>query len=73
MKKLNLLFLFLSSILFGNNFELTKEEIDYLNSKKIISMCVDPDWEPFEKINKYGFHAYLFFQMVPNQGQRTLK
>ena len=54
MKKLNLLFLFLSSILFGNNFELTKEEINYLNSKKIISMCVDPDWEPFEKINKYG-------------------
>ena len=41
MKKLNLLFLFLSSILFGNNFELTKEEIDYLNSKKIISMRVD--------------------------------
>ena len=64
MKKLNLLFLFLSSILFGNNFELTKEEIDYLNSKKIISMCVDPDWEPFEKINKYGFHEGISADII---------
>ena len=64
MKKLNLLFLFLSSILFGNNFELTKEEINYLNSKKIISMCVDPDWEPFEKINKYGFHEGISADII---------
>ena len=64
MKKINLLFLFLSSILFGNNFELTKEEINYLNSKKIISMCVDPDWEPFEKINKYGFHEGISADII---------
>lgn len=35
---------------------LTKEEINYLNNKKIIKMCVLPDWLPFEQIDEYGNH-----------------
>lgn len=35
-----------SSILFNKN------ETQYLNSKKDIKMCIDPDWMPFEKNDK---------------------
>jgi polar amino acid transport system substrate-binding protein len=31
-------------------FELTPQELEYLNDKKQINMCIDPDWMPFEKI-----------------------
>ena len=27
---------------------LTKEEIAYLRHKKVVTMCIDPDWEPIE-------------------------
>lgn len=33
-----------------NSFSLNKEESTYLNNKKQITMCVDPEWMPFEKI-----------------------
>jgi len=29
---------------------LTKEEKEYLKNKKVIKMCVDPNWMPFERI-----------------------
>lgn len=34
---------------------LTDEEYTYLQNKKEIKMCIDPDWMPFEK-NKNGTH-----------------
>jgi diguanylate cyclase (GGDEF)-like protein len=34
---------------------LSKQESDYLKNKKIINMCIDPDWMPFEK-NENGKH-----------------
>ena len=47
------LLIFLSFSVFGEiNF--TKEEIEFLNSKKTIKMAVDPDWMPFEKIDEKG-------------------
>lgn len=33
--------------------KLTKEELAYLEKKKSINMCVDPDWMPFEKIQNH--------------------
>uniref|UniRef100_UPI004048D985 diguanylate cyclase n=1 Tax=Aliarcobacter sp. TaxID=2321116 RepID=UPI004048D985 len=33
---------------------LTSEEIDYLVNKNEIKICVDPDWLPFEQIDKNG-------------------
>ena len=62
-KFLFLLFLLLSS-LFGNNIELNEKEISYLKEKKIITMCVDPDWEPFEKINKNGLHEGISADLI---------
>ncbi len=32
---------------------LTKEEVDYLDKKRSINLCVDPDWMPFEKIENH--------------------
>lgn len=62
-KFLFLLFLLLSS-LFGNNIELNEKEIFYLKEKKIITMCVDPDWEPFEKINRNGVHEGISADLI---------
>ncbi len=38
--------------------QLTDAEEAYLQHKKVITMCVDPDWMPFEKIEK-GRHKGL--------------
>ena len=37
---------------------LTPEELNYLKKKKVIKMCVDPDWMPLEKIED-GEHIGL--------------
>jgi len=57
MKKIyNILFLislFFANILLATNefqLNLTHEEKQYLKTKKVIKMCVDPNWMPFEKI-----------------------
>lgn len=31
--------------------DFTAEELKYINEKKIIKMCIDPDWMPYEKID----------------------
>lgn len=36
--------------------QLTKEENKYLKNKKYISMCIDPNWMPYEKIEE-GKHV----------------
>lgn len=35
---------------------LNQNEIQYLTQKQKIKMCVDPDWMPFEKIDRNGRH-----------------
>ena len=41
-----------------NSITLSEDEQKYLNNKKVIKMCVDPDWMPFEKIEN-GKHIGL--------------
>lgn len=49
----------------------TQEELSYLNDKQSISMCVDPNWMPFEMIDSgehYGIAAdymSLFAEQLP--------
>ncbi|QOP46265.1 ABC transporter substrate-binding protein [Sulfurimonas paralvinellae] len=33
------------------HYALTEQDKEYLNKKKTITMCVDPDWMPFEKLS----------------------
>lgn len=34
--------------------DLTQAEREYLNKLEWITMCVDPDWEPYERMDEYG-------------------
>ena len=36
--------------------KLTQEEQQWLNAHPVIPLCVDPDWMPFEQINRKGEH-----------------
>ncbi|MBF0226120.1 MAG: transporter substrate-binding domain-containing protein [Desulfobacterales bacterium] len=40
----------------GTQLELTQEEQQYLQNRDPISMCVDPNWMPFEQINENRQH-----------------
>ena len=44
--------------------ELTSNEKAYLAEKKEITMCVDPDWEPFEIINDQGKHEGIAADLI---------
>ncbi|QKF73070.1 BvgS-like domain-containing two-component system sensor histidine kinase [Aliarcobacter faecis] len=46
------------------NIILNEKEISYLETKKIITMCIDPNWEPFEKINKDGIHEGISADLI---------
>ena len=46
------------------NIDLTLEEKNYLKNKEEITMCVDPDLEPFEIINKNGVHEGISADLI---------
>ena len=58
-----LIFIFLGSI-FSNEIELNEEEKEYLHKKKVIKMCVDPDWFPFEIINQDNIHEGISADLI---------
>ena len=43
---------------------LNMEEEEYLSNKKTITMCVDPDWEPFEILDKNGKHVGIAADII---------
>lgn len=49
---------------FINIIPLNIEEENYLNSKKKFTMCVDPDWEPFEVLDKKGQHIGIAADII---------
>ncbi len=53
------------TMLFSNSaLTLTDDEKAYLKNKGVITMCVDPDWEPFEIINKNGKHEGISADLI---------
>ena len=43
----------------------TPDQIEYINSKKEITMCIDPDWMPYEKLLKNGKHIGMTSDYIP--------
>ena len=43
---------------------LSTEEENYLSNKKNLTMCVDPDWEPFEILDKNGKHVGIAADII---------
>lgn len=51
--------------------DLTPEEQTYLRHAPPISMCVDPDWMPFERINAAGRHEGIAADLIRLIAGRT--
>jgi two-component system, NarL family, sensor histidine kinase EvgS len=49
---------------FANQIILTENEKKYLTTRKEITMCVDPDWEPFEIINEKKEHIGIAADLI---------
>lgn len=49
---------------------LTEAERDYLEQLGSISMCVDPDWPPFEQINEKGEHEGIAADLIQRVAER---
>lgn len=47
----------------GGRIQLTQQEKEYLLTKKSLKMCVDPDWMPYEKIEK-GRHMGMSAEFI---------
>ena len=58
------IFIFFYINLFSMDIVLTQEEKNYLENKKTITMCVDPDWIPFETINENGKHEGIAADII---------
>ena len=63
MRIIILLILFFYTI-FAKEIILNEKQTTYLTNKKVITMCVDPDWEPFEKINRNGIHEGISADII---------
>lgn len=46
--------LILSGQLLASDIVLTQEEQQYLSQKPVLSLCVDPDWMPYEQLDTQG-------------------
>jgi len=50
--------------------QLDAKEQAYLKEKKLITFCVDPQWMPYERINKEGNYEGLVADFVKQLGER---
>ena len=48
-----------ASAIAGEKIALTPQEKTYLQEHPVLTLCVDPDWLPYEKINEAGQHVGL--------------
>lgn len=51
--------------------QFSNEEIAYIEKNRVIRMCVDPDWAPFERINEKGEHEGISADLVKLVAQRV--
>jgi len=48
--------------------DFTQKEMEFLETKKTINMCIDPDWYPYERIteNKHTGMSFDYFEIFRN-------
>lgn len=51
--------------------DFTPDEKAYIEQVGAIKMCVDPDWAPFERINKQGLHEGIAADLVQTVAKRV--
>lgn len=51
--------------------DLSPEERAYVEKTKTVALCVDPDWEPFEKIDSEGRYVGIGADLVRTVFERT--
>lgn len=51
--------------------ELTPAEQEYVRAHPSVSICVDPDWVPFERINEQGEHEGIAADLLEIVSKRT--
>jgi len=51
--------------------EFTEQESRYIREHGTVTMCVDPDWAPFETINEKGEHQGIAADLVRLVAERT--
>jgi two-component system, NarL family, sensor histidine kinase EvgS len=49
---------------YKNAIALSKEEQSYIDKKELITMCVDPDWLPFEKLDEKNKHIGISADLI---------
>jgi polar amino acid transport system substrate-binding protein len=55
----------------SKSFLFTKEEIDYLEKKRNITMCVDPKFLPYEEITKEGNYSGIISDIMEQLNKNT--
>lgn len=55
----------------GHGLDLTLEEEEYLRFLGPVSVCVDPDWEPFERIDSDGAYVGIAADLLRLVGERA--
>jgi len=55
----------------AQDLKLTPKELAYVREHPTATICVDPDWEPFERINEQGEHVGIAADLLKLVSQRT--
>lgn len=66
-----LILFFLLSQVFCSALELTPQEREYLQMHNPVRVCVDPNWDPYERINKQGKHEGIAAELLQLVAKRT--
>jgi len=54
----------------NSSIKLNEEEVVYLSKKRLIKMCVDPNWMPLERINENGLHEGISADLIKTMSHK---
>jgi len=63
--------LLFSKIFTYDNINFSKKEKEYIKKKKVIKVCIDPDWMPYEMFNEDGKHIGMTADFIKLISEKT--